>query len=168
MSATIYIVKTERVAQLAIMPRPRGSYWLEDDLASVAQQGFDVVVSLLEDAESEYLELSGEAEACRQIGLDYVNIPIPDRGTPAQTKEILAAITSLADLCESGKSVVIHCRMAYGRAPMIATAILISHGESVENAVAAVAAARGCQVPETRDQLAWLQDYSVLRARSQL
>ena len=159
MTANIYIIDELGPAKLAIMARPRGGDWLDDDLASVAQQGFDVVVSLLEEEEESYLELGREAEISRKLNLEFVHIPIPDRGTPAREREILSAISSLAQLWSAGKSIVVHCRMAYGRAPMIASCILISHGKSVQDATTAVAAARGVSVPETAEQLAWVQEY---------
>jgi len=159
MIATIYIIRESSNAKLGIMPRPRGGDWLDDDLASIAQQGFDVVVSLLEEGEQGSLDLAGESEACRKAKMQFVGIPIPDRGTPASEGSFIAAISSLSELWASGKSLAIHCRMAYGRAPMVAACILISRGESANDAIAAASAARGVTVPETPDQLAWIHNY---------
>lgn len=159
MTATIYIVKKGANAQLGIMARPRGGDWLEDDIASIAQQGFSVVVSLLEPEQERSLDLAAEAEACRDHNVEFVGIPIPDRGTPLLDDAILAKISSLAELLQSGKSLAIHCRMAYGRATMITACILVSCGEPAAEAVAAVTAARGVTVPETPEQLEWIHNY---------
>lgn len=159
MAVRVYICKEKGGVKLGIMPRPRGGDWLEDDLASIAQQGFDVVVSLLEEEEQNDLELANEAPECQKAKLEFASIPIPDRGTPVLDNSILNAISSLSHRLHLGKSLVIHCRMAYGRAPMIAACILISRGESAEDAIAAVTAARGVSVPETPEQLAWIHNY---------
>lgn len=159
MVTTIYIVKANGNAKLGIMPHPRGGDWLADDLASIAQQGFDVVVSLLEKNEQADMELADELEACSKLKIQFVNIPVPDRGTPPSEGRFVDVISSLSDLWASGKSVAIHCRMAYGRAPMLAACILISRGESARDAIAAASAARGVPVPETPEQLAWIYNY---------
>lgn len=165
-NATIYIVKKDGDAKLGIMARPRGGDWLEDDLAGIARQGFDVIVSLLEEEEQTDLELGSEPQESQKAKLEFVNIPIPDRGTPVLDDTILTAISSLSDRWRSGKSLAIHCRMAYGRAPMIAICILVSQAECAENAIATVSAARGVSVPETPEQLAWIHGYEqIIRAR---
>jgi len=53
------------------------------------------------------------------------------------------------------KNILIHCRMGVGRAAMIAAALLVRRGQSVEEAFAQIAAARGCAVPDTSEQRAW-------------
>lgn len=159
MACTIHIIETIGDAKLGIMARPRGGDWLEDELASISQHDFDVVVSLLETEEAEDLELTDEAAACCRLGLEFVDIPIPDRSTPALDSSVMTAISSLASRWGSGKSIVIHCRMAYGRAPMIAACILISRGASAGDAIAKVAAARGVPVPETAEQREWIARY---------
>jgi hypothetical protein len=111
-NAAIYIVKKDGNAELGIMSRLRGGDWLEDDLAGIARQGFDVVVSLLEEEEQTELELGSESQECQKAKLEFVNIPIPDRGTPVLDGTILTAVSSLSDRWRSGKPLAMHCRMA--------------------------------------------------------
>ena len=79
MACTIYTVDIEGKAKLGYMARPRGGDWLEDELLSVTQQHFDIVVSLLEDEEAAELDLNEESSLCARHGIQFVRIPISDR-----------------------------------------------------------------------------------------
>jgi protein-tyrosine phosphatase len=162
MACTIYTVQIEGKARLGYMARPRGGDWLEDELLSVSQQRFDVVVSLLEEDEAEELALAEEATLCTRQDLQFFNIPICDRGVPALDEATIAALSSLRNLWRSGKAVVTHCRMGYGRAPMIAACIMVSEECGSKEAFAKLSAARGISVPETDEQRAWVHKYTEL------
>ena len=43
----IYQIQGPWRGRLAIVPRPRGGEWLDDDVRALKEQGFDLVVSLL-------------------------------------------------------------------------------------------------------------------------
>ena len=159
MHCTAYIVEARGNAKLAIMPRPRRGEWLRDDISSLSSQGFGLVVSLLEKDETRNLGLAEEAELVRELGMEFVTIPIPDLSTPPLDVAMKATISSLAEAWCGGTSIVIHCRMAYGRAPMIAACILVCCGQTAERAIAEVAAARGVPVPETPVQREWIFNY---------
>ena len=81
MRADIYWIDQIAPHRLAIMPRPRGGDWLEDEIQSLRLEGVDVLVSLLTEAEARELELDSEAELCRTSGIDYISFPIRDRGS---------------------------------------------------------------------------------------
>src|SRR5256885_568555 len=66
--------------RLAIMPRPRGGDWLEDEIQSWRQSGVDVIISLLTREEQTELSLADEEELCRANGMEFVSFPIVDRG----------------------------------------------------------------------------------------
>lgn len=159
MACTIFTIETPGTAKLGIMARPRGGDWLDADIYSVSQQGFDVVVSLLEDPEVEELELAEEARICAKLGLQFVRLPIQDLGAPPLSGEVLAILSSLNQAWRDGKAIVIHCRMAYGRAPMIAASLMILRGRNLNDAVRLLSAVRGTPVPETDAQRAWLLDF---------
>jgi protein-tyrosine phosphatase len=167
MACTIYTVQIEGKTKLGYMARPRGGDWLEDDLRSVSQQQFDIVVSLLEDEEAEELALTGEAVLCSQRGLQFVRLPIRDRGVPAIDEATIKALSSLRELWRNGKAVVTHCRMGYGRAPMIAACIMISEECGSDAAFEKLSAARGISVPETEEQRAWVQKYAELLGKQE-
>ena len=58
-----YWVDTGNPLRLAIVPRPRGGDWLEDELDQMKRAGVDVLVSMLQVDEAVELGLSSEAES---------------------------------------------------------------------------------------------------------
>jgi hypothetical protein len=61
--------------RVAILPRPRGGDWLDDEIRRWKSAGIDVVVSTLTNEEIGELDLGREAELCRANGIDYVVFP---------------------------------------------------------------------------------------------
>ena len=66
-------------------------------------------------------------------------------------------IVNLGDKLEKGASIVIHCRMGIGRSSIIAGAILLKFGFSATDIIKMISSARGISVPDTEEQLDWLQ-----------
>jgi protein-tyrosine phosphatase len=159
MESTIYVIDIGGKSKLGIMARPRGGDWLEVDILSVTRQGFDVIVSLLEDDETEQLGLTEQGKICTEHGVRFIRIPIPDRYVPSLDRETLAAISALNDLLSAGKAVVVHCRMAFGRAPMIAACLMVSQGWETEGALNKISETRGFAVPETEEQRQWIHKF---------
>lgn len=151
-----WIPNNEESSRLGIMPRPRGADWLEDEIRSLRQQKVDVLVSLLTPEEIAELHLDEEETLCKAAGLQFLSLPIPDRSVPASYETVLQFSRELSRLHHDGKKIVIHCRAGIGRASLIAASMLALQGHSVENAFKTVAAARGCSVPDTAEQSAWL------------
>src|SRR5436190_7340144 len=75
--------------ELAIIPRPRGGDWLDDEARAVKNDGFDVVVSLLTREEAEELGLGDEADSIRMQGLQFCNYSMPDLGVPASRESAM-------------------------------------------------------------------------------
>lgn len=143
--------------RLAVATRPRGGDWLEDEISGWRKAGLDVVVSLLEEDETEQLELSDEGAVAKSNGVRFVSFPIPDRGVPASTREALQLFSTIATALEEGKNVAVHCRQGIGRSGLIAAGVLLRSGLAVEKAIEVVSAARGETVPETSTQLQWIK-----------
>ena len=80
-----YWVDTGNPLRLAIVPRPRGGDWLEDELDQIKRAGIDVLVSMLQVDEAAELGLSSEAELCEARGIVFRSFPISDRETPSST-----------------------------------------------------------------------------------
>lgn len=156
MLAQIFWIKFDTAGTLGIIPRPRGGDWLEDELKALSRAGVTTIVSLLEPLEEEELNLTQERILCEQIGISYLSLPIPDRDIPKDLAEAKTLIERLALIVASGEHVAIHCRQGIGRAPLIACSVLIKLGFDVNKAVTLVSQARGCQVPETEEQIKWL------------
>jgi protein-tyrosine phosphatase len=142
---------------LAIAARPRGGDWLEDEVRGWHQAGLDMVISLLEEDETSELGLGYEGKIARSHSIDFTSFPIPDRGVPASVQGAVLFLRRIGAALDEGKNVAVHCRQGIGRSGLIAGGVLVASGAGVEKALDAVSAARGVSVPETPEQLHWLQ-----------
>ena len=138
------------------MPRPRGGDWLEDEIHSLKSSGVDAVVSLLERAEIEELDIAEEQALCEANGIAFLSFPIRDRNVPSSGREALGFAGSVSNLLQSGKSIVIHCRQGVGRSALIAACVMAVGGVPVDEAFEKIEAARGCPVPDTPEQRRWV------------
>jgi protein-tyrosine phosphatase len=160
MPTKLYWIEGPWPGRLAIMPRPRGGDWLEDEIQSWRRSGVDVVVSLLTREEQTELSLPDEEALCRANGIELVSFPIVDRGIPSSFAAFSDQVTKLAEQLASGKNVAVHCRQGIGRAALVAICLLVSSGIEPEAAMERVGAARGCSVPETPEQRRWIVDFA--------
>lgn len=156
MKATVYWIEGPWPGSLAIVLRPRGGDWLEDEVRAWQQAELDVIVSLLTTEENADLDLQREAELSRSAGLIFISFPIVDRSVPAARSDAWELLDELISLLNSGKKIGIHCRQGIGRAALLATSLLILSGLTPEAALQKVSIARGCSVPETAEQRAWV------------
>jgi protein-tyrosine phosphatase len=154
----LFWIPAEMPGRLAIMPRPRGGDWLEDEVKAWRSEGVDLVVSLLVPSEIVDLDVGAEESLCHGAGIEFHTFPIADRGVPSSRAAFLNLATVLANDLAAGKNIAIHCRQGIGRAPLLAIAVLVLTGLCLETATAAVGQARGCAVPETTEQQRWLGD----------
>ena len=158
MQADLFWIPGPWRGHLAIVSRPRGGDWLDDEASAWRRAGIDVILSLLENEEAGQLGLGDERQAAENQGIDFISFPIPDRSIPASTEAAMSAIGRIATQLDGGKNVALHCRQSVGRAGLIATALLVSSGISVGEAMQIVSSARGVSVPETREQRVWLEE----------
>lgn len=142
---------------MAILTRPRGGDWLEDEVEGWRDAGIQIIVSLLEAHEADDLELKSEREFAEARGIRFVSFPIPDRGVPSSKTATLGLLSKLDTALEEGKNVGVHCRQGIGRSALIAASLLIGTGMSPAQAIATVSSARGVKVPETPEQLQWIR-----------
>ncbi|MBI3857233.1 MAG: dual specificity protein phosphatase family protein [Planctomycetes bacterium] len=138
------------------MPRPRGGDWLEDEIWSLKSQGVDILVSMLTPEEEVLLGLEAEEALARRHGLEFFSHPTPDRDIPSSANETWKLARSLAARFAEGKRIAAHCRMGIGRSPLMLACILVTQGLSADEAWTAIGEARGCPVPDTLEQLDWL------------
>jgi protein-tyrosine phosphatase len=143
--------------RLAVVTRPRGGDWLDEEANGWRRAGIDVVVSLLEDDEAVQLDLVNEPRTAETNGIRFISFPIPDRGVPASLPAAIALMASIAGALEDGKNVAVHCRQGIGRSGLIAVGVLATSGVSPEQAIRTVSSARRLAVPETAEQRSWLQ-----------
>ena len=146
--------------RLAIVPRPRGGDWLEEEVHSWQEAGLEVVVSLLTPDENTELELDQEGLLCRARGIQFYAYPIQDRGVPTSRKATTDLVQNLEEALEEGKSVAVHCRQGIGRSSLITALLLVSAGIDPEAALAQIRQARGCAVPDTLEQSRWIKSFA--------
>ncbi len=159
----LYLIQADVFpGKLAVAARPRGNDWLEDDLQAWKRQGISHVVSLLEEEENERLELTEEETLSRRLGLQFVNLPIPDRGTPKDAETFATVVNDLHDTLLTGGRVIIHCRQGIGRSGLLAAAVLSSFELPLQDVLERISLARGVTIPETEDQLRWLRNHANL------
>jgi protein-tyrosine phosphatase len=162
---TSYRIKGPWPGDLAIIPRPRGGDWLEDEVCALKEAGFEVVVSLLTSEEAEELSLRCEAEIIRKHGLQFCNYPIPDLGVPKSLESAMEFLRTLHRDLMSGKTIAIHCRGSIGRSGLVASSILILSGIDPTQAMHQVSEARGFDAPETDEQKEWVVTLSIEPAK---
>jgi protein-tyrosine phosphatase len=165
MRAEIYWVQRPGPGRVAIMPRPRGGDWLEEEIRSLRGEGVEVLVSLLESHEVEELGLEREPEQSGKAGMEFLSHPIPDHGTPESLEAATSLILSLEERLRRGKSIAVHCRAGIGRSATIAAALLIEHGVPIPETLRLLGEARGFPVPETAEQFRWLEEFAARGSR---
>lgn len=134
MRTHVFWVAGMRKGRLGILPRPRGGDWLADETAAWREAGVEMVVSLLEPDEAAQLVLEDEAAAAASSGIAFRAFPIPDRDVPS-SKESVGPVSSLAP-------------------------VLVAMGTRPDAAVKTVGDARGLEVPETKEQRQWLEEFA--------
>lgn len=153
--------------KLALAARPRGGDWLEDEMASWRRAGTDVVLSLLTPEEERDLDLQSEGQEARAAGMEFISFPISDREVPNSRSKFAAVLEKLDGALSSGKNVVVHCRQGIGRTGLVAACLLVLKGLSPGAAVTELSAARGVAVPETAEQLRWIDRYAAISASAE-
>lgn len=163
MRRNVYWIDGPWPGKLGILPRPRGTDWLDDEVVAWKDAGVNVVVSLLTLGEDLELGLSNERTLVQQNGLTFIGFPIPDYSVPSSMKTTRQLVSELQDCLARGKNVGVHCRQGIGRSSLVAACVLVTAGESAGTAFQQIKSARGLQVPDTPEQRDWVAAF----ARSQ-
>lgn len=117
--------------------------WARDldlDMDAIADWNAAVVVTLVEPDELERLQVAGLGEAVRNRHMEWLHLPIRDRGVPDAAFEAVwvEAGESLRARLRSGFNVLIHCMGGLGRAGTIAARLLVELGWAPGEAIRAV------------------------------
>jgi len=147
--------------RLGITSRPRGGDWLEDEVRGWRASGVDTVVSLLTREEVAELNLENEESFCREQGIAFRSLPIPDRGVPLSRASMQELVTALKHDLDSGRAVAVHCRQGIGRSALVVASVMICSGEDPDRAFQAIESARGCPVPDTIEQRNWVKQFAM-------
>jgi protein-tyrosine phosphatase len=165
MRTELYWIEGPWNGRLAIMPRPRGGNWLDDEIQSLRRYGVELVISLLTVEEQSDLNLSDELTLCVGNGIEFVSFPIEDRSVPSSEADFSKLVIKLANQLTNGKKVAVHCRQGIGRAALVAICVLIASGMGSAIAIERTSKARGCTVPETTEQLQWIAKFVLAKER---
>lgn len=157
---TFYSIEGPWKGWFAIVPRPRGGEWLEDEVRAWREGGLDVIVSLLTPVEAVELGLTEEANTAQATDLEFLQFPISDYGVPTSTEDALALLEKLDKALREGKNVGIHCRQGIGRSATIASSLLVLRETDPDEALNRVASARGRSVPDTPEQRKWVTNFA--------
>lgn len=156
----IYWIEGPWRGKLAILARPRGDDWLEDEAEGWKRAGLDVVVSLLTSGEASELGLTRESEIVNGAGITYINFPIADYSVPASKIPVQQLAADLNDQLSHGASIGVHCRQGIGRSSLVAACVLVTSGESPQTAFEHIERARGRSVPDTAEQKDWVISFA--------
>lgn len=157
MIAEVFWTNEKYPGHLALVPRPRGGEWLEDEAAAWKAAGLDVIVSMLDRAETRAFELEREAEFCTTNGIEFISFPVADRSVPELNQSFWQLTEKLRGSLLKDKNVGIHCRQSIGRAPLLAAVLMTLFGIEPKEAFRQLSIARGVEVPETAEQKKWLE-----------
>lgn len=160
MKPDVYWINGPWPGKLAILARPRGADWLEDEIAGWKNAGVDVVVSLLTRGEDSELGLVDERELVQLHGLTFISFPIADYNVPTSITELRQLVSNLEQSLKRGDSVGIHCRQGIGRSSLVAACVLVTSGESPSSAFQNISSARGRSVPDTSEQRDWVTTFA--------
>ncbi len=160
MKAQVFWTKEKYPGRIALVPRPRGGDWLEDETAAWANAGLDVIVSMLDAEETQSFELERESEFCEINGIEFIAFPVTDRSVPKLNEELYQLTDKLKISLSEGKNIGIHCRQSIGRAPLLAAVLMTSYGIETSEAFRQLSTVRGIEVPETIEQKKWVEKFA--------
>jgi protein-tyrosine phosphatase len=144
---------------LAIVLRPRGDDWLENDLQRIRMAGIQTIVSTIESSEARKLGLADEGPSVERLGMRFISYPLQDRSVPPNREAFTAFVLKLGKRLHSGEKIGVHCQGCIGRSTVVTASILIKLGWTPERALDEIEKARGCSVPDTEEQRDWIIDF---------
>jgi len=144
---------------LAIVLRPRGDDWLENDLQRIRMAGIQTIISTIEPREARELGLADEGMAVERLGMRFISYPLRDRSVPSDREAFTEFVLKLGQRLQSGEKIGVHCRGCIGRSTVVAASTLIKLGWTAEHALDKIEVARGCSVPDTEEQRDWIIDF---------
>jgi protein-tyrosine phosphatase len=163
----IYWITGSGPLHLAIMPRPEGGSEMHQDIRNLQIESVDILVSLLTAEEVEELDLTEEPHVCAAHGIEYRSFPIADHSVPISYLAVLDFASRLAQELKAGKAIAIHCYAGIGRSSLMAACVLVLNGKSPIEAFNQIREVRGCHVPETAAQFAWVESFALRLSQSE-
>ena len=161
----LYWVEQPFDGRLAVSSRPEGWELLDETAQGWRDAGIDVIVSMLEREEAEALGLEQQQSVCRSVGLEYINCPVPDHGTPQSVDALQDAVDRALAHLARGHRVAAHCFAGIGRSPLFVASVIVRHGIDPDTAWQSLIAARGIRLPDTTEQKRWVAEFARIGPR---
>ncbi len=158
--AELYWIPDFPPARIAVVGRPRGGDWLDDEMRHLRRAGIDVLVSALQPLEQRETWLEREAEAATAAGIEFISFPIGNMLVPS-FEASLPVFLSLAEHVRAGRAVAAHCHASQGRGPTIIASVLALLGHAPDDVWPRVRLARGIPVPDTDEQRRWVGELAL-------
>ena len=155
---SIFQIQGPWAGRLAVVSRPRGGDWIDDEVRAWKDGGLNAVVSLLTEEEQREFELSGE-RGLRETRTTVFFIPNQRPRSAIFARRNFTGSESGREVLASGQNVGIHCRQSIGRSGMMAACLLVMAGSSAQAAMESVSNSRGLTVPETPEQIEWVSEF---------
>jgi protein-tyrosine phosphatase len=129
----------------------------------------DVLVSLMEPEEYEWLGIAGLFERAAGLGIEVVRFPIEDASAPRprEMPDFVQLIAGIVAAARAGRTVVIHCRGGLGRTGTVAAACLVALGHAPWDSIERVRLARPGAV-ETVVQERWVEAFADATAEGEM
>ncbi len=155
----IYPIPNLFNSRIALAPCPLGDEKLADEIKSLQQQNYKLVISMLTAEEQEKHGLTAESEQCVIHGITYLNYPIRDEVADSDnaTLEFLAKVVTHIKQLANDDKILFHCRGGVGRSSMVIALVMASFGHDVDEVFAKITHARDEQAPESDEQLYWVR-----------
>ncbi len=167
MTSSIYWIDDNLLpGAIGIMARPRAADWLEDEIQSWQYAGVALTVSLLEREEVTELGLEGEESLCASHQIQFRSFPIPDQGTPPSYNAVHTICEQINSVRTADQKVAVHCRAGIGRSSIVAACSLVICGRTARDAFGLISQARGLIVPDTDEQIHWVEQFALSRLSS--
>ena len=142
-----------RHGTLLILPCPGRRRPFREDVASLRLLRVSCLLGLAEPHElAEADQLGGELA---EVGIEWLQMPVPDFGTPPSETAWQAAAARIHPRLDRNETVAVHCWGGLGRSGMVAARLLRERGRTPAAALARVRRARPGAV-ETAEQEAWI------------
>ena len=124
------------------------------------EYGVEVVVTLLEEDEMEWMGIETLGYEVRRRGMEWLWFPIEDLGVPPgeQLLEFVGFSGKVIERLEAGRVVAVHCRGGLGRAGMVGACLLVLRGMGAGEAIRCVRRARGESAVEMPEQEEYVEE----------
>ncbi|MBL6875765.1 MAG: dual specificity protein phosphatase family protein [Chitinophagales bacterium] len=160
MNFKIYHIPTRQDGQIYAFAGPLNNRVKDFAVKYLNTLGVKIVVNLLSESENNVHALKNQRKTYEALNIKLEEFPIQDFNTPASPDNFKKLIRFLSDEVIAGKSIGIHCMAGVGRTGILAVSLLCALGMGTQEAMEHVSQHRECKIPDTEEQMQWLQEFN--------